>query len=261
MKPLALRYPPQGTLPAGVLDVSADGESGVRTRAEWNEEAGPPVVCLHGTVASGGNWANLAMELLARGRVVVAPTYGERGTRPVRDNLAEVTGIVRRTLEATGAAQVDVVGHSQGGLLAGLMVAAMLREEPGALPPGAIRRVACISGGHRGVRGHGLPRKLVGATFGPALADQMELARTLRRTGGEPEVARAVRDAGSAPLPDWFDLVTDADRIIPAGSALTPDEYPGARTVRLEDVLGRGVPHQLQPHDRGIAEFVAELLA
>ena len=66
MKPLALRYPPQGTLPAGVLDVSADGESGVRTRAEWNKEAGPPVVCLHGTVASGGNWANLAMELLAR---------------------------------------------------------------------------------------------------------------------------------------------------------------------------------------------------
>ena len=83
----------------------------------------------------------------------------------------------------------------------------------------------------------------------------------LFRSGGEPEVARAVRDAGSAPLPDWFDLVTDADRIIPAGSALTPDEYPGARTVRLEDVLGRGVPHQLQPHDRGIAEFVAELLA
>ena len=61
-------------------------------------------------------------------------------------------------------------------------------------------------------------------------------------------------------LPEWFDLVTDADRIVPSDCALTADEYPGAATIRLEDRLGRGVPHQLQPHDRGVAELIAELL-
>ena len=254
MKPLFLKFPPTGFIPDGVLDVS---DAASAAPAEPPTE--PPVICLHGTVANGGNWGTLAELLLARGRVVVAPTYGERGTAPLADNRAEVMGIVRRTLELTGAGRVDLVGHSQGGLLAGLVVADLLDDD-------AVRRVICISGSHRGVRKpRGLPLSAIGATFGPALADQIRLREELLAGSGSPAIARAVREhldahGDDAPLPQWFDLVTAADRIVPSDCALTPDEYPGATTIRLEDRLGRGVAHHLQPHDRGVAGLVAELL-
>ena len=261
MKPLLLAFPPTGFIPDGVLDVSAASAAPLA-----EPPTAPPVVCLHGTVANGGNWAALAQLLLARGRVAVTPTYGNRGTAPLADNRAEVTRIVRRTLELTGADRVDLVGHSQGGLLAGLVVADVLDDE-------VVRRVICMSGTHRGVRmPRGVPMSAISATFGPALADQVRLRRQLLAGSGLPEVARAVRDrlnadgaAGGtvgdgARLPRWFDLVSDADHVVPPDCALTPDEYPGATTIRLEDRLGRGVAHHLQPHDRGVAGLVAELL-
>lgn len=261
MKPLLLAFPPTGFIPDGVLDVSAASAAPLA-----EPPTAPPVVCLHGTVANGGNWAALAQLLLARGRVVVAPTYGNRGTAPLADNRAEVTRIVRRTLELTGADRVDLVGHSQGGLLAGLVVADVLDDD-------VVRRVICMSGTHRGVRmPRGVPMSAISATFGPALADQVRLRRQLLAGSGLPEVARAVRDrlnadgaAGGtvgdgARLPRWFDLVSDADHVVPPDCALTPDEYPGATTIRLEDRLGRGVAHHLQPHDHGVAGLVAELL-
>lgn len=256
MKPLLLAFPPTGFIPDGVLDVSAPSAAPLA-----EPPAAPPVVCLHGTVANGGNWAALAQLLLTRGRVVVTPTYGERGTAPLADNRAEVTRIVRRTLELTGADRVDLVGHSQGGLLAGLVVADVLDDD-------IVRRVICLSGTHRGVRmPHGVPMSAISATFGPALADQVRLRRQLLAGSGLPEVARAVRDrlnadgaADGTRLPRWFDLVSDADRVVPPDCALTPDEYPGATTIRLEDRLGRGVVHHRQPHDQGVAGLVAELL-
>nr|WP_275440832.1 alpha/beta hydrolase family protein [Corynebacterium freneyi] len=258
---MLLAFPPTGFIPDGVLDVSAASAAPLA-----EPPTAPPVVCLHGTVANGGNWAALAQLLLARGRVAVTPTYGNRGTAPLADNRAEVTRIVRRTLELTGADRVDLVGHSQGGLLAGLVVADVLDDD-------VVRRVICMSGTHRGVRmPRGVPMSAISATFGPALADQVRLRRQLLAGSGLPEVARAVRDrlnadgaAGGtvgdgARLPRWFDLVSDADHVVPPDCALTPDEYPGATTIRLEDRLGRGVAHHLQPHDRGVAGLVAELL-
>ncbi|MFD5868832.1 esterase/lipase family protein [Corynebacterium sp. NPDC060344] len=265
MKPLLLKFPPTGFIPAGVLDVGGPPDHPAPDHP--TPPPAPPVVCLHGTVANGGNWGALAEGLLGGGRVVVTPTYGDRGTAPLAANLAEVTGIVRATLRATGADRVDLVGHSQGGLLAGLMVAGMLRGRPvlgdgPVLDDASVRRVICLSGSHRGVRGpRGVPMPLVRATFGPALADQMRLRdELLAGDGGVPEVVRAAREFPDAALPQWFDLITDADRIVPGDCALTPDEYPGATVIRLEERLGRGVPHHRQPHDRGVAALIAELL-
>lgn len=269
MKPLALNFPPTGFLPDGVMDVGATaaGDGGgpdagaPDAGGDAPEWTGPPVICLHGLVANGGNWGHLAGLLLGRGRAVAAPTYGNRGTAPVADNLAEVTAIIGATLARTGAGRVDLVGHSQGGLLAGLVVAGMLRGDS-PVPLGAIRRVVSISGSHRGVAVPRLiPERLARAAAGDAAVDLMRLHRP-----GPPALARAVGDflagGGSADaLPEWFELVSDADQAVGTGSTLTPDEYPGLTLIRLEDRLGRGVPHHRQPHDRGVSELVAELLA
>ncbi|GAB3966316.1 alpha/beta fold hydrolase [Actinoallomurus acanthiterrae] len=84
-----------------------------------------PVVLVHGTFANGSvNWLTAAPALAARGYCVFALTYGEvsgvpvlRAVAPVADSAAQLSTFVTGVLAATGSAQVDIVGHSQGGMM------------------------------------------------------------------------------------------------------------------------------------------------
>ena len=84
-----------------------------------------PVVLVHGTFENGtDNWVAAAPALAAHGYCVFALTYGELPGVPVLGALAPVAGsaaqlatFVSGVLAATGTSQVDVVGHSQGGMM------------------------------------------------------------------------------------------------------------------------------------------------
>lgn len=85
-----------------------------------------PVVLVHGTFANrSNNWRAIAPDLASRGYCVFALNYGENrwsagtwyGLGPVAKSAQELSAFVNRVLAATGAAEVDVVGHSQGGML------------------------------------------------------------------------------------------------------------------------------------------------
>jgi triacylglycerol esterase/lipase EstA (alpha/beta hydrolase family) len=84
-----------------------------------------PVVLVHGTFANGSvNWLADAPVLAARGYCVFALTYGAqpgvpvlRAIGPVADSAAQLSTFVDGVLAATGASQVDIVGHSQGGMM------------------------------------------------------------------------------------------------------------------------------------------------
>ncbi|MFD1814106.1 esterase/lipase family protein [Rhodococcus gannanensis] len=94
-----------------------------------------PVVLVHGTWENSfDNFAALAPALAEEGFCVFAPDYGRvgpldgggvlsilpntQGLGPIEQSAHEIGGFVDRVLAATGAAQVDMVGHSQGGLAA-----------------------------------------------------------------------------------------------------------------------------------------------
>ncbi|HEX6469326.1 MAG TPA: alpha/beta fold hydrolase [Streptosporangiaceae bacterium] len=84
-----------------------------------------PVVLVHGTFANGSdNWLAAAPALAGHGYCVFALTYGAvRGVpvlaaiAPVADSAAQLATFVDGVLAATGAAQADLVGHSQGGMM------------------------------------------------------------------------------------------------------------------------------------------------
>jgi triacylglycerol esterase/lipase EstA (alpha/beta hydrolase family) len=84
-----------------------------------------PVVLVHGTFATGSNnWLVAAPALAAHGYCVFALTYGAEpgvpllaGLAPVADSAAQLATFVDGVLAATGAAQADLVGHSQGGMM------------------------------------------------------------------------------------------------------------------------------------------------
>jgi triacylglycerol esterase/lipase EstA (alpha/beta hydrolase family) len=84
-----------------------------------------PVVLVHGTAENmRDNFNALSPLLKNNGYCVYALDYGGQhgqsfigATGPVADSARELAPFVDRVLAATGAAQADVVGHSQGGMM------------------------------------------------------------------------------------------------------------------------------------------------
>ncbi len=86
-----------------------------------------PVILVHGTFADmSDSWQALSPLLYDNGYCVFALNYGAYGgsdslgiygTGPIEDSAAQLSSFVNRVLAKTGASQVDIVGHSQGGMM------------------------------------------------------------------------------------------------------------------------------------------------
>lgn len=77
-----------------------------------------PVVLVHGTFGDKKTLLDrLSWRLHRTGYCVYALDYGRRATGPIAGSARELSAFVDRVLSATGAAKVDLVGHSQGGMM------------------------------------------------------------------------------------------------------------------------------------------------
>ena len=81
-----------------------------------------PLVLLHGLGGNGpGNYSYLGPFLAAKGYCAFSLTYGQAtpaipvgGTVSITQSSAEIQAFVQQVRQATGAAKVDIVGHSEG---------------------------------------------------------------------------------------------------------------------------------------------------
>jgi triacylglycerol lipase len=78
---------------------------------------GEPVVLVHGTFGDSSNWGYMAPQLRAQGYCTFALDYGNRGTGDIPTSARQLSSFVDGVLKQTGAAKVDIVGHSQGGMM------------------------------------------------------------------------------------------------------------------------------------------------
>ena len=81
-----------------------------------------PVVLVPGTFENmAKNWATLSPALKSQGYCVFALNYGATNgvdaTGPVADSARQLAPFVEKVLASTGARKVDLVGHSQGGMM------------------------------------------------------------------------------------------------------------------------------------------------
>ncbi|KMS73328.1 lipase [Streptomyces viridochromogenes] len=107
-------------------------EAAATSHSGWNDysckpsAAHPrPVVLVHGTFANSvDNWLGLAPYLVNRGYCVFSLDYGQlpgvpffHALGPIDKSAGQLSSYIDTVLAATGAAEADLVGHSQGGMM------------------------------------------------------------------------------------------------------------------------------------------------
>ncbi len=128
----AFAFLPALALAVAALAATPTAANAAAPSSGWNDfgckpsAAHPhPVVLVHGTFGNGtDNWLVLAPYLEDRGYCVFSFDYGQLpgvplidGLGPIEDSAQQLSDEVDKVLAATGAAKVDLVGHSQGGMM------------------------------------------------------------------------------------------------------------------------------------------------
>jgi triacylglycerol lipase len=199
-----------------------------------------PVLLVPGYGGSTGGLEVLAASLRAAGReAVVVPAPGD-GTGDLRAAAAGVEAAVDTAL-AGGAASVDLVGYSAGGVIARLVV----RDRPQ-----DVRRVVTLGSPH-----HGTELAAIGAAFSPG---RCPLACQQLVPGSD--LLDGLNDGDETPAgPQWLALWTTQDDVV------TPPEsarLEGAVNVALQDLCpGVQVSHGQLPTAAVVRALVAQAVS
>ncbi|QIJ61836.1 alpha/beta fold hydrolase [Streptomyces sp. JB150] len=194
-----------------------------------------PVVLVHGTFGNSvDNWLGLAPYLVERGYCVFSLDYGRlpgvpffHGLGPIEKSAQELDAFVDKVLGATGAAEVDLVGHSQGGM----MPRHYLKFLGGAAEVNAL---VGIAPDNHGTTLAGLTRLLpyfpgaedLLSTATPALADQIAGSAFLTRLNAGGDTVPGVR---------YTVLATKYEQVVtPYRSGFL--DGPNVRNVLLQDL-------------------------
>jgi pimeloyl-ACP methyl ester carboxylesterase len=192
---------------------------------------GPPVLVIHGYLATKGSVHLLEQQLARRGHVVMSFRFGPINLGDIRNSAGLVARKVESIIAQTGVPQVDIVGHSMGGLV-GLYYVKRLGGRH------RVRRLVLL-----GTPTQGTWSALLGLVTAP-----LGLA-SLQLLPGSP----FLQELTETPLPKGVDVVTIG--------ALRDWLAPVARTV-LEGVRHIALPtsHSGLLVDEQVAETVAQLL-
>ncbi|KAG0225173.1 hypothetical protein BGW42_004612 [Actinomortierella wolfii] len=109
----------------GLVSRSSSGQKPYVNNWKCKPSAGKlPVVLVHATLLTANSWDFIAPKILKQGYCVFALTYGKIDRIPLvgavdylENSAAQVGNFVDQVLQATNSTQVNLVGHSQGGII------------------------------------------------------------------------------------------------------------------------------------------------
>jgi pimeloyl-ACP methyl ester carboxylesterase len=252
-----------GSLPQGIFESLADpsaASAGVNVAGCHPSAAHPdPVVLVTGTFANLiDDWGGLGPTLANRGYCVYSQAYGAdphgviQTIGPVATSAGQLADLVDSVLARTGAQRVDLVGHSQGGLIAEYYTkvlggAAKVRTLVGLSPTthgttldGLATLASFFPGANAIVRG-----------VCPACADQEAGSAVVNAVGNGPIAQPGVS----------YTIIETRDEFVvtPAGSAFINE--PGVHNVWVQDSCPfDGVDHADLSYDKGVYGLVANAL-
>ncbi|WP_131766450.1 esterase/lipase family protein [Candidatus Protofrankia californiensis] len=195
-----------------------------------------PVVLVHGTFGNALDyWITTAPVLAASGFTVFRLDYGAlpgipvlHGLDSIEKSAQQLAAFVDKVLASTGASKVDIVGHSQGGM----MPRYYIKFLGGA---SKVNRLISLSPSNHGMAENELvtlakqfpgAEKLIGSTMPPACADQTIGSALLTKLNGDGETVPGVQYTVIA---SKFD-----DVVTPYSSAFL--NGPGVQNITLQDL-------------------------
>jgi triacylglycerol esterase/lipase EstA (alpha/beta hydrolase family) len=229
-----------------------------------------PVVLVHGTLENAfDNWSALAPLLAERGYCVFAPNLGAndgailKATGHVPDSAQQLAAYVDAVLAKTGAKQVDLVGHSQGG---GVLPRWYLKFDGGADAKdpsrNKVRRLIGISPSNHGTTVLGTAplltatraTDLISALVGPAIPEQLIGSRV-----------NDLLDRGGDTMPgvEYTTIVTSLDEVLtpPGRQFLRPGPGATVRNILLQSACPLDLSdHIATAYDANALQFVLNAL-
>ncbi|UED86603.1 esterase/lipase family protein [Streptomyces profundus] len=230
----ALLALPLLALPGGTANAAA--ATGGWNKTDCVSEHPRPVVLVHGTGANATlNWLGLAPYLVERGYCAYSLDYGQlpwlpvfHGLGPIEESSGQLAAFVDEVLAETGADEVDLVGHSQGGM----MPRHYLKNHPGAADK--VNALVAIAPSTNGTTLLGLTALL---DVFPGLADAIDgfSPGMLQQVVGSDFLTELNADGYTVPGVEYTVIATRYDEVVTPYRTQFIDE-PGVRNVLLQDL-------------------------
>jgi triacylglycerol lipase len=200
-----------------------------------------PVLLVPGYGGSTTALSSLAARLRAEGRRATVVTLPDRGVGDLAGQAKTLDAAVRADLSSTGAASVDVIGYSAGGVVARLWA----RSDGGAAKA---RRIVTLGSPHHGTKVAAVGEVVPGAC--PAACHELV---------PDSDLLNRLNAGDETPTgPQWVSIWTTVDEVVvPPDSA----RLAGATNIEVQDVCqGSTVAHGQLPTDPAVQGMVlAEL--
>ncbi|MFE5501315.1 esterase/lipase family protein [Amycolatopsis japonica] len=195
-----------------------------------------PVVLVNGTVENSyANWSRLAPQLAADGHCVYGFDYGGAAGSPIqqvgpmRASGLQLAAFIDRVRTATGSAKVDLIGHSQGGLLP----LYYLNVLGGA---GKVGRMIGIEPASQGVSLYGaflLPKLIPGGTA----LEGIVCAACVDFTESSSFIREVAAGGYTRPGVEYTTIISRTDGVIRLSEARLP-AAPNVTNIITQDVCG-----------------------
>lgn len=203
-----------------------------------------PVVLLHGTMGNQNSWDGLSPELAADGYCVFTLDYGQDpssvmgsmgmyATGDIPTSAREVGAFVGRVLDSTGAGQVDVVAHSQGGVVA----RQFLKFEGGANAEdpsrNKVRNLITLGATNHGTTMSGMSELAKQIPPMVGLAENIAGKASVQQVVGSPVITALNAGGDTVPGIDYTVVATRGDMISTPPEATFLAAGPGATVENL----------------------------
>lgn len=219
-----------------------------------------PVVLLHGTISSKNAWQNLVLTLRDQGYAVFAPDYGLHGTQDVLASAKDIAAYIDQVQDVTGAEKLDIVGHSQGGLIARYWINEMDAAD-------WVHHLVTLSSPHHGTTVRGLLASVLTANEATARVAEAVVTKFMGPAGmqqvvGSPLIETMTTGPETRPGIRYSCLATRNDTtVVPFETAfLEGDDTTHVWNAFVQDHgVGRARHDELPAHPQ-VQELVARVL-
>lgn len=212
-----------------------------------------PVVLVHGLNGNQYNgWANIGPSLANLGYCVYSLNYGNNGTDPIVKSAPQIAAFINQVLAQTGAAKVDLVGHSEGGL----QVEYIPKMIPGMAAK--VNRVVALAPPTHGTTLWGLSSLINAVGLGPLVSSGCGACADLLPGSA---VVRAL-DNGPIAQPgiSYTTIISKYDEAVTPYTSAAINE-PGVRNIVVQDVCPNDpVGHTGLAYDSGPLAMVENAL-